>query len=66
MNKNNTDVKPGRPSTKKIKIIETGEIVVGYSQAAKRINGNRGCVYLCLNNPFSRTSHKGYHFEFVK
>lgn len=56
----------GRPPKTKIKIIETDEVVVGYSEVAKRIDGNRGCVYLCVNNPYSRKSHKGYHFELVK
>lgn len=56
----------GRPSTKRIRIIETNEIVTGYSAAAKKIKGNRGCVYLCLNNNVSRKKHMGYSFEFVK
>lgn len=58
--------KVGRPpSDKKILIIEMGCIVNGYSEAAKTVKGNRGCVYLCLNNPFSRKKHKGYSFRFV-
>lgn len=62
----NKKTKRGRPSTTKIRIVETGKVVTGYSQAAKEVNGNRGCVYLCLNNPYSRNSHKGYHFKFVR
>lgn len=59
-------VKMGRPSNVKIRIVETGEVVTGYSEAARRVKGNRGCVYLCLNNPYSRNKHKGYHFEFAR
>lgn len=57
--------KTGRPSKTKIRIVETGDVVIGYSEAARRVKGNRGCVYLCLNNPVTRKKHKGYHFEFV-
>lgn len=56
----------GRPSGKKIRIVELDKIVLGYENAAKEIKGNRGCIYLCLNNGISRKKHKGYHFEFVK
>lgn len=56
----------GRPSKTRIRIIETGEIVIGYAEAARKIKGNRGCIYLCLNNNFSRKKHKGYSFEFAK
>jgi len=30
------------------------------------MRGNRGCIYLCLNNNSSRKKHKGFSFEFVK
>lgn len=56
----------GRPSDKRILIVETGKIVTGYAEAAREVNGNRGCVYLCLNNNISRKKHKGHSFEFVK
>ena len=56
----------GRPSEKRIRIIETGELVTGYAEAARKVKGNRGCIYLCLNNNSSRKKHKGFSFEFVK
>lgn len=57
----------GRPTSKKqIRIVETGQVLNGYSTVAKEIKGNRGCVYLCLNNGVSRKKHKGYSFEFVE
>lgn len=56
----------GRPSEKRIRIIEMNEIVTGYAEAARKVKGNRGCVYLCLHNNVSRKKHKGYTFELVK
>ena len=47
-----------------IRIKETGELFTSYNKAAKAIDGNRGCVYLCLKG--MRKKHKGYSFEFVK
>nr|DAT64206.1 MAG TPA: PROTEIN/DNA Complex catalytic motif, Helix-turn-helix DNA [Caudoviricetes sp.] len=47
-----------------VRIIELDEIFPSYHEAADRINGNRGCVYLCLQG--MRASHKGYTFEYVK
>lgn len=55
----------GRPSKKRIRIIETGKVVTGYAAAAREVKGNRGCVYLCLSDYSDRKKHKGYSFEFV-
>ena len=65
MNKEKNKV--GRPSSnRRIRVIETGEIANGYSEAARLVKGNRGCVYLCLHNNVNRKKHKGFSFEFVK
>ena len=53
-----------RPKHEMVRIIELDEIFPSYHEAADRIDGNRGCVYLCLQG--MRTSHKGYTFEYVK
>lgn len=47
-----------------VRIIELDEIFPSYIEAAERIGGNRGCVYLCLRG--MRTRHLGYTFEYVK
>lgn len=59
------DKKSGRPPTrnKRVRIIETGEVFDNYREAAKAINGNRSCVYLCLEG--YRAHHLGYTFEYV-
>lgn len=56
--------KNGRPleNDKPVRIIETGEIYPNYVEAAKAIDGNRSCVYLCLNG--FRKRHKGYTFVY--
>lgn len=53
------------PSDKLIRIVELNKTFKGYAAAAEEIGGNRGCIYLCLNNGFKRKKHKGYTFEFV-
>lgn len=57
--------KSGRPPTRnqKVRIIETGEVFKNYREAAEAINGNRSCVYLCLEG--YRPHHLGYTFEYV-
>ena len=56
-------IRSGRPcSSKYVYIMELDETVQGYAEAARRIGGNRGCVYLCCNNPQGRKKHKGYTF----
>lgn len=58
--------KRGRPnSDKKILIVETGEVFSGYSEAATKVKGNRGCVYLCCHSPKGRKKHKGYTFRLL-
>lgn len=56
--------KNGRPleNNKKVRIIETGQVYDNYIEAAKAINGNRACVYLCLKG--LRSNHLGYSFEY--
>lgn len=56
----------GRPAENhtKVRIVETGEIFKNYREAAEAIDGNRGCVLLCLKG--WRPSHKGLHFEYVE
>lgn len=48
----------------KIRIKETGEEFRTYGDVAKRINGNKGCVYLCLQG--MRKKHRGFSFEYVR
>lgn len=57
--------KNGRPPTdnKEVLIVETGEVFKNYRDAAKAIDGNRSCVYLCLKG--YRQQHKGYTFRYV-
>ena len=56
--------KNGRPleNNRKVRIVETGEVYDNYVEAAKAINGNRTCVYLCLKG--NRPKHLGYSFEY--
>lgn len=55
----------GRPCNHpKILIIETGEVVNSYNDAAKKVGGNRGNVYLCLIG--MRRNVNGYHFRLLK
>lgn len=56
--------KNGRPlqNSKPVRIVETGEVYSNYVEAAKAINGNRSCVYLCLKG--YRVKHKGYTFAY--
>ncbi len=57
----------GRPcSPRQIEIVELNEVHTGYTEAAARVGGNRGCVYLCCNNPQGRNKHKGYTFRFYE
>ena len=52
--------KTGHPP---IRINETGEVLRTYKEVAERIEGNKGCIYLCLAG--MRYQHKGYTFTFV-
>jgi hypothetical protein len=56
--------KAGRPmeNNKPVRINETGEVYPNYVEAAKAIDGNRSCVYLCLHG--YRSKHKGYTFSY--
>lgn len=56
--------KNGRPleHNKPVRIVETGEVYDNYIEAAKAINGNRACVYLCLTG--NRPHHMGYTFVY--
>ena len=65
--KKDPNAKRGRPliNDRKVRIVETGQVFDNYILAAKAINGNRACVYLCLDDAVLRYAHKGYHFEYV-
>lgn len=65
--KKDPNAKVGRPlkNDRPVRIVETGEVYPNYILAAKAINGNRSCVYLCLDEYVLRHSHKGYHFEYA-
>jgi hypothetical protein len=56
--------KNGRPleNNKPVRINETGKVYDNYVEAAKAINGNRCCVYLCLRG--NRKRHLGYTFSY--
>ena len=56
--------KNGRPleNNRRVRIVETGNVYDNYVEAAKAINGNRACVYLCLKG--ERPKHLGYSFEY--
>lgn len=58
------ETKNGRPleNTSPVRINELNKVYPNYIEAAKAINGNRSCVYLCLKG--FRGSHKGYTFSF--
>lgn len=60
----------GRPvNHPKILIVELGEVVESYEEAAQKVGGNRGAICNILNNYLAkggRKVHKGYHFKFVK
>lgn len=49
-------------NNKPVRINETGEVYPNYVEAAKAIDGNRSCVYLCLHG--YRSKHKGYTFSY--
>lgn len=68
MGRKNKYFRRGRPSNRlkeglKIRIVELDEEFDSYSDAARRIGGNRGSVYKCLNDEFGHNTHKGYTFE---
>ena len=51
------------PNHKPVCIIELDETFKSYEQAADRIGGNRGEIYLCLKG--DRKTHKGFSFKWV-
>ena len=56
--------KPGRPVTHDpVLIVELGEIVRSYAEAAVKVGGNRGNILLCLLG--DRQTHMGCHYEYV-
>ena len=56
--------KPGKPPEHpRVRNIETGDIFVTYTEAAKAIDGDRTNVKRVIFGVQSH--HKGYHFEFV-
>lgn len=57
------EVRNGRPlqNDEPILINELESVYPNYIEAAKAIDGNRSCVYLCVKG--FRKSHKGYTFS---
>lgn len=49
----------------KIRIVETGEEFNSITECARYINGSAGTIHDVLHNNRGRTTHMGYHFEFV-
>lgn len=62
---NKKTTKMGRPTIhdRPVLIIEKNAVYPNYREAAKAINGNRGCVYSCLRG--DRARHLGYTFAYV-
>ena len=57
--------KPGRPPKHPpILNVETGDIFETYTEAAKKINGDRTNVRRVAYG--TQSQHKGYHFIFVE
>lgn len=57
-------IKPyNQPASKKVKIVETGEVFESISACARHINGNRRHISDCLHGRIM--SHCGYHYEYV-
>ena len=59
-----TGLNKGRHKGTPVRIIETGEIFESLSECARRIGGNPGHIAHCLAG--KRSTHKGYHFEYVE
>ncbi len=59
------DKKNGRPieNKKPVKILETGKVYSSYRDAADAVQGDRSCVWQCVNG--YRTKHKGYTFVYA-
>lgn len=49
----------------KVRIVETGEEFDSILECARHINGSAGTIHDVLHNNRGRTTHMGYHFEFV-
>lgn len=52
---------------KKIRIIETGDVFPSLSSCARDLNTKEKNICTCLNNDnkYKRSSHRGFHFEYV-
>lgn len=46
-----------------IRIVETGEVFESAAECARRIGGSHGAIWDCLAG--RRSTHHGYHFEYV-
>ena len=46
-----------------IRIVETGEVFESQHECARRIGGDQGTIARCLAG--KRSTHRGYHFEYV-
>ena len=53
----------GGRKTKKIRIVETGEVFVGLKACEEAIGGNNRHINDCLRG--RQQTHRGYHFEYV-
>ena len=47
-----------------IRIVETGEVFESQRECARRIGGDHGAIWGCLAG--RRSTHLGFHFEYVK
>lgn len=59
-----TGLKKGRHKGTPIRIVETGETFESLSECARRIGGSHQAISACLAG--KRSTHHGYHFEYVK
>ena len=55
---------PYTHGTKKVEILETGEVFNSLTECAKHISGNKTGISACLRD--RAKSYKGYHFKEVK
>ena len=52
-------------SKRRVRCIETGMIFESVSAAARYVNGDSSKICKCCNPKYSRSIHKGYHWEYV-
>ena len=59
-----TGLKKGYAKGTPIRIVETGEVFESQAECARRIGGDQGNIAHCLVGKHS--THRGYHFEYVR